>query len=242
MTIVCETSHNVRIDENKPTESNETNLSSFNYQKTEWDILKASLKDVNWKELLDSCENSEEKMFLFLIMVNQIVNEHCIKFKQPKGKSKKNIPRDRRKLLRKKKKFRNSLKKRGITKNKITIIENEIINIDKQLLDSHRNERINEEMHAIDNIKENPKHFFTYAKKHIKTKSTIGPFKIEEKLITSFEEISEKLSDQYTSSFSKPDSDYSIDDPKMFFTEDESSNHTFLDNFSFTKEMIVLYI
>ena len=93
-------------------------------------------------------------------------------------------------------------------------------------------------MHAINNIKENPKHFFTYAKKHIKTRSTVGPFKIDEKLITSFEEISEKLSDQYTSSFSKPDLNYNIGDPKKFFTKDESSNCTYLDNFIFSKEMI----
>ena len=64
-------------------------------------------------------------------------------------------------------------------------IKNAISDVDKQLLSSHQNERINEEKHAISNMKVNPKHFYTYANKHIKTKSSIGPFRINENLTTS---------------------------------------------------------
>lgn len=237
--IVCETSHNFEVNKSKTPEVKETTLSSFNYQKVDWDAVKASFSKINWKEFLDSCANSEEKVEMFLALVNQIVNEHCIKFMHPKGMSKKNIPRERRRLLRSKKKLKNIMKKKGISINKKVKISNEIINIDKLLLVSHQNERLNEEMHAINNMKENPKYFFTYAKKHIKTRSTIGPFKIEEKLITASEDISEMLSDQYTSSFSKPDLNHDIGDPKLFFTTDEASDSAVLSNFSFTKEMIV---
>ena len=88
-------------------------------------------------------------------------------------------------------------------------------------------------------MKVNPKYFFTYAKKHIKTKSSIGPFKINDNLITAPEEISEKLSEQYSSSFSKPDLNYSIGDPKEFFSSNEDANNILLTDISFTREAII---
>ena len=105
------------------------------------------------------------------------------------------------------------MKKKNLSNNRKESIKNTIIDIDKQLLTSHQNERNSEEMQAISNMKVNPKYFYTYAKKHIKTKSSIGPFKINDNLITAPEEISEKLSEQYSSSFSKPDLNHSIGDP-----------------------------
>ena len=77
-------------------------------------------------------------------------------------------------------------------------LEEAISSIDIRLLNSHQTERETEEGKAINTIKTNPKHFFTYAKKHLKTKSAIGPFKIEEKLITQPKEISQQLSEQYS--------------------------------------------
>ena len=51
--------------------------------------------------------------------------------------------------------------------------------------------------------------------------------------------ISEKLSEQYVSSFSSPDPKYKIDDPKEFFSTEESKNSPQLEDIYFTKEMIV---
>ena len=144
---------------------------------------------------------------------------NTIKFKHPRRKSRKNIPKNRRKLLRNKKKLKNKLKKNNLSNNKKENIKNAISVVDKQLLSSHQNERINEEKHAISNMKVNPKHFYTYANKHIKTKSSIGPFRINENLIIDSDEISEKLKEQYSSSFSNPDPNYNIGDPKEFFLQ-----------------------
>ena len=83
----------------------------------------------------------------------------------------------------------------------------------------------------------NPKHFFAYAKKYIKTKSTIGPFKNEDKLITDLEDISQKLSEQYSSSFSTPNSNFSIGDSREFFRLNED-HHPQLTDIYFTKEDI----
>ena len=48
----------------------------------------------------------------------------------------------------------------------------------KKLLLSHEMEKIDNERRAIENIKSNPKHFFAYAKKKLKNKSKVGPFKL----------------------------------------------------------------
>ena len=117
-------------------------------------------------------------------------------------------------------------------------IEKSIENIDQELLSSLKNQRINEESRAIENIKTKPKHFFTFAKKYIKTKSSIGPFKINNKIITDLLNISRKLSEQYSSSFSIPNPNFSIGDPRDFFRHREDHNRPQLIDISFTKQDI----
>ena len=96
-------------------------------------------------------------------------------------------------------------------------LEKTIGEIDKKLLDSHKEEKIVKEAHAIKNIKSNPKHFFAYAKKNLKTRSTIGPFEINEERIDNLLEICVKLVEQYSSSFSQPDPDFKIENTNDFF-------------------------
>ena len=240
--IICETSHKFNIDKDDQIETVDTNLSSYNHEKTVWDTVKCKFRKINWIDILKSSTNSEDKVKSFLEIVSQEIDENCIKFKHTRGNLNKIIPRERRILLRSKKKLKNKLAKRGISFNKKSKIEDEILLIDKKLLTSHQNERNDEEMHAINNMKKNPKHFFTYAKKHVKTKSTIGPFMVNEELITSGQEISNKLSEQYISSFSTPDTNHHIDDPETFFdvTEESQLPHkTLLTNINFTREMII---
>ena len=152
------------------------------------------MKRIDWKNLIKNCSGTSEKRKAILDATLKAVNEHSHKFKQKRGKKQQNIPKERRVMHRKKKKLKANLKKLNLTNNRKENIENSISNIDANLLLSHRNERMREEMCAISNIKVNPKHFFTYAKRYAKTKSGIGPFKINEDLITVPNEISEALS------------------------------------------------
>ena len=213
---MCETSHKHTPEKENSAEPSGVNLSSYNYQKADWKKLKSILRETNWENLLKDCNTSDQKIQVIMDIVYKVVDENCIKFKERKGKTIKNIPRDRRILLRKKKKLKVMLKNRKMSNDRKETIEKIITDIDVKLLSSHRNERMNEELTAIRNIKANPKHFFTYAKKHMKTKSSIGPFRIGDNLITDLEEISQKLSEQYTSSFSTPDLTQDIGDPKDF--------------------------
>ena len=86
--------------------------------------------------------------------------------------------------------------------------------IDEKLLLSHEKEK-DKEKRAIENIKSNPKHFFAYARKKLKTRSKIGPFRINGEIFNTLDDICEKLSEQY-STFSSPDLNYRIEPPKKF--------------------------
>ena len=97
-------------------------------------------------------------------------------------------------------------------------IEEAICKIDKELLNSYKEESVVNETRAIENIKSNPKYFFSYARKKLKTRNKIGPFDIEGEKFTSLSDICIKLVQQYSSSFSQPDPRYKIENPKEFFT------------------------
>merc|ERR1711874_425228 len=96
-------------------------------------------------------------------------------------------------------------------------IEKDIGEIDKKLLNSYEEENVVNETRAIENIKSNPKYFFTYARKKLKTRSKVGPFDIEGEKFTSLLDICIKLVQQY-SSFSQPDPKYKIENPIEFFS------------------------
>ena len=79
-----------------------------------------------------------------------------------------------------------------------------------------------EEEQAVLNMKENPKSFFSFAKKRQKTKSRIGPF-IDPSTgapNSNPDFAANLLSDQYKSVFSEPRPEWLVDNVKEFFTRD----------------------
>ena len=235
--IVCDTSHIYFQTTQNPLPSQDINLSSYNYLMANWKAIKAKLSEIKWEEILSKQKTSEGKLNVILDTVISIVDEYCAKFKQ-RGRNQKNIPRDRRILLRKRIKLKKKLREKYLTTSKKFNIERAIEDIEQQLLDSLKNERNNEEMQAIENIKINPKHFFTYAKKHNKTKSKIGPFKVNNEITTDPEKISNKLLEQYSLAFSVPNPQYKIKDPKEFFSVNDAPHGQQLTDFVFSKEDI----
>ena len=111
--------------------------------------------------------------------------------------------------------------------------------IDKILLDSYEEETTVNKTRAIENIKSNPKYFFTYARKKLKTRNKIGPFEMKGEKITNLLEICIKLVEQYSSSFSQPDPEYKIDNPTEFFSISEESVGPILGDIDFTQKSIM---
>ena len=111
------------------------------------------------------------------------------------------IPRDRKILFRKRKNIMKKVVNQPITKK----LKNKLIDIEIKLKRSYQSEQQIEEQQAVDSIRNNPKFFFSYAKRHSKTKSKVGPLrKKNNKLIYDKQNIANILQDQYTSVFSTP--------------------------------------
>ena len=91
-------------------------------------------------------------------------------------------------------------------KHNIDKIEQEFNEVIAKIKESHRNEKLEDERRAIDTIRENPKYFYSYSKKHAKRKSTVGPLiDKDNKLQQDHKKIADMLQDQYTSVFSDPE-------------------------------------
>merc|ERR1711867_112526 len=133
-----------------------------------------------------------------------------------------NIPRDRRILLRKKKKLHKKLRNTNSAETKAEL-ENGISEIDKKLLESHNEENIVKETRALEKINSNPKHFFAYANKKLKTRSKIGPFEINGEKIDKLVDVCIKLVEQYSSSLSQPDPKFKTENPKEFFSTNKEN-------------------
>ena len=120
--------------------------------------------------------SSKEKLKVIVDIVIKIVENNCNIFESRGGTQSNNIPRDRRILFRRKKKLRNT----NSADTKVEL-ENGIGEIDKKLLESHDEENILKETRAVEKIKSNPNHLYAYAREKLKTRSRIGPFKINGK-------------------------------------------------------------
>ena len=236
--IRCETSYVLSTVTKERVPDSETNLSAYNYESANWNNIKTALKRINWPEVLSEHKKSEEKLKVILEIVIKIIEENCTTFRNQRGSHSNNIPKDRRVLFRSKRKLNKELQK-WITPNRKKQIEEAIGKIDKKLLNSYKEETVVNETRAIENIKSNPKYFFTYAKKKLKTRSRIGPFDIEGEKFTGLMDICVKLVEQYSSAFSQPDPRSKIENPTEFFSVGEDSTDPILDDVDFTRKSII---
>ena len=125
----------------------------------------------------------------------------------PKRKSAKkvrNIPKDRKNLMRRRNRINKRISRATSATNKQSL-RTELIDIEKKLQKSRKDSRLYEEQKAIKAIKKNSKYFFAYAKKFSKTNSGIGPLKDKNgKFVFKKQEIANILSNQYETVFTQP--------------------------------------
>ena len=108
--------------------------------------------------------------------VLQIAIKHCPR-KQNKGKSRKSRLEP---LKRRKRKLRTKISVIQATTpgaNSLSKLQEEILSLDKTIKERLVERREEEERKAIDTIKINPRYFYSYAKRFLKSVSTIAPLK-----------------------------------------------------------------
>ena len=97
------------------------------------------------------------------------------KFKQRETRPRNKIPRHVRTLILKKSIMSNKIMT-CLKWQKTYKMMQEVENIEQELQDNYKKQKWKKEKEAMGGIKRNPKHFFSYAKKHTKGQNYIGPF------------------------------------------------------------------
>ena len=220
----------------KPTETVQNDEVSFydlNFfsDEIDWHSIKASLSDIDWSQLLlrlDPCEMMDTFQEICLnICKDKVPRKRPTKFCD----NKRRIPRHRRRLMRSRRKLQKQMQSAQSESRKLSLRQ-KLIEIEKQLQASHRNESSAEESKAVSKIKTNSKFFYSYAQRFSKVRVGIGPLlNASGNLTADASEMSEILSEQYSSVFSKPrlsDSEIS-----SLFKSSQESNSPSLDNISF---------
>ena len=205
-----------------------TTLSSFYMHKADWDPINQSINAIKWEKEIESRNMNDFSHFLIHATMD-CVNPHCPKFKNKPGSNKNKIPRDRRILFRQRKRKKRLLQYLPRFSRRRKDIEKTIVEIEEKLVTSYKKQNATEEELAINNIKTNPKHFYSFARKKQVTKGSIGPLKIDNKLITDPPEICNILANQYASMFSKPDESNPKIIPSTFFSLSNSPLPCLLD-------------
>ena len=100
------------------------------------------------------------------------------------------------------------------------LIKSHLVMLEKQLCDSHLDEKHFEENAVVTKIKDDPNYFFIYAKKFSICKTDIGPLMNRDtnSLSKDKHEMCRLLVDQFTSVFTIPDPQHIITGPISFFT------------------------
>ena len=202
----------------------------------DWLRMNLILQSINWEEELS--ELSVTDMAHVLYKELEAATEKVMK-KKSESKENKNdgnktnnnkIPKQVRNLFRTKKKASDCLMVVTSVK-KCLALRKRIENAEEELKTLYRERKQKLEKAAISKIKLNPNAFFSYAKRHSKTFSGVGPFFNENG--EPLEEIeAEELKKQYEKVFSNPDLEAKVDNPKKFF--EDSPNEEKVDNIIFT--------
>ena len=171
---------------------------NFHSKTINWVSIREKMKDRLWTDLHD--HSTADQLTIITDWITNII-KHYIPKRKPNNKKFQKIPRDRKILFRKRKnifrKFSNPTRN-GKSKQKL-------IDIEIKLKQSYESEKQSQEKKATESIKNNPKFFYAYAKKHSKSKSKVGPLRDKNNsLIYDADRIANILQDQYTSVFSVP--------------------------------------
>ncbi|XP_076069761.1 uncharacterized protein LOC143041638 [Oratosquilla oratoria] len=194
------------------------NLNFYN-KNINWGQIRAEIKTINWEAHLQK-EDVDDILREIVVRCREICSKHIPK--KTKNKKRSIIPRDRKILMRKRHSCSISLSRTHFPPAQEKI-KSHIEEIEKKIKLSHEEEHRREEQEAVLRIKENPKYFFSYAKKKLKNRSVIGPlYDLNGELTEEPKQMTNILKSQYESVFSDPKKEM-VEDAKSFFTDSPNS-------------------
>ncbi|KAL5262155.1 hypothetical protein ACHWQZ_G007751 [Mnemiopsis leidyi] len=185
---------------------------NLNLQKANFEDIREDLSRVDWNHLSELCQPDEDNS-LFAELIRLTVLQTCYKHAPvkdlPKADKRPRISRPRRILHRKRKKLKgriNSLKSKNPQSSKISQLENDLSLLAFEIQASISHELNQKELKAVSCVKDNPKYFFSYAKRFSKLRSNIGPLRSKDTGLLHYDpqKMADMLQQQYSSVFSDP--------------------------------------
>ena len=168
-------------------------------KRVDWKSLKAELSSTNWVQLTQGVnvdgihDRIYEKMF-------EISSKHL----PLRRKVKKNgLPRDRKVMMRARKKIHNKLISET-NEARIILLKNQSMEIEQDIINSHRNEARRNEERAVSCIKTNYKYFFNYARQKSRVNRGVAALEKNGQMVVEPKEKADLLLDQFDSVFSTP--------------------------------------
>ena len=175
---------------------------NFFHSDVKWVELSKELNLVNWKTTLRG-KNASEMLEIIYSTTLKLCQKYVPK-KTSSTKTSTKVQRFRRKLCRRRRRVNKLLVHASATQRKQKLTQ-EILDIEKKLMKSYKEERDFEERKAVGAIKKNAKYFFKYARRFSSIKSNIGPLlNGKGELIDDSFEMANLLKNHYAKMFSKP--------------------------------------
>ena len=182
---------------------------NLNLQKANFEDINSHLSSINWDELKSLCTPEEFPELMRLTVLQTCMLYAPLKSDQS-GKVGPHL-RHRNTLRRRKRKIKpqvEALSRKQPKCPKLIKLRAEIYDIDQKIKESVMTERKDREAKALLTIIENPRYFFSYAKRFAKKKSTVGPLLNENsELVDDAKVMADLLQKQYSSVFSDPNSE-----------------------------------
>ena len=180
------------------------------YHKADTDCMNAELAEINWCDLWEMCAMHDEDGINFLELLRLIVLQITLKNSPGKkeGGMKRKNPRIQYALKRKRRKLNrkiNAIRSKNPASKKLPKLIQEVNAVCYEIQDAIMKHLDHVESRAVENIKVNPRYFYSFAKRRSKTKSTVAPLKDESGQLTNDgTQKSILLSQQYFKAFSDP--------------------------------------
>ena len=211
--VKVETTHNLLQPQPKTTVNVPMHsFRSLNLKKANFSAIGEQIRSVKWEELKSLC-TPDEFPELFRLTVLQIAMLHAPQ-KTPRSSQENPYVRARNILRRRRRKVRaqvnaiSNASSNSCPQSKLSKLRLELYNLSAEIKNSIYSQQKYHESKAVKNIKDNPRYFYSYAKRNNKLKSTIGPLlNKDDKLTSDPKEMADILQHQYASVFSNPHSE-----------------------------------
>ena len=194
-------------------------LKKLNFNKAEWEEIRAELSECDWAEL-ETVAKSSPTLALQVLMdeVIPILEKHVPAKYSRKKKGKSVVDRRRKLIWRRLSKVKAKIKSASSIHKLFKLLQDKS-DLEQQLLEDYAATNRQEEDKAIFNMKSNPKSFFSFSKSRQKTKAKIGPFIDKSTGIPNPDPdfAAAELGKQYSSVFVDPRPEWAVENVQEFF-------------------------